>query len=110
VCTLVFRLFSELAVPPARTGVQVFIFTGAFRKAIFVEIKFSQHAKRRAKLYGISQSTIIDILTRMNLPQGRHEITKDVVGFKYPLKIVVSVEKNATIVITSYPLKKRSKK
>lgn len=76
-----------------------------------MRIKFSRHAKRRAKLYEISESIICDILTKMNLHQGEHEIIKNVVGFKYPLKIVVSVEKDlTTTIITNYPLKKGSKK
>lgn len=72
-------------------------------------IKFSRHAKRRAKLYDISETAIIDILTKMNLSEGEHEIIKGT-GQKYPLKIVVSVEKNALFVITNYPLKKGRKK
>ena len=75
-----------------------------------MEIKFSRHAKRRAKLYEISEKTITDILANMNLHQGEHEIIKEVLGFKYPLKIVVSVEGNLTTVKTNYPLKKRRKK
>jgi hypothetical protein len=75
-----------------------------------VDIKFSRHAKRRASLYKIPESTITDILADMNLHQGEHEIIKDVGGFKYPLKIVVSVEKDAITVITNYPLKKGRKK
>lgn len=75
-----------------------------------MEIKFSRHARRRAKLYEISEATIIDILTNMNLNQGEHEIIKHVTGFKYPLKIVVSVEGDLMTVITSYPLKKRSRR
>jgi len=75
-----------------------------------MEIKFSRHAKRRAKLYVISEKTITDILTNMNLHQGEHEIIKDVSGFKYPLKIVVSIEGNLMTVITNYLLKKRRKK
>jgi hypothetical protein len=74
-----------------------------------VEIKFSRHAKRRAKLYGIPESEIKEILATMNLGKGDHEITKDVRGSKYPLKIVVSVEENTATVITSYPLKKGRK-
>lgn len=74
-----------------------------------MQIKFSRHAKRRAKLYDISDSTVTDILTGMNLGQGGHEIIKDVAGFKYPLKIVVSVEKDTVTVITNYPLKKGGK-
>ena len=74
-----------------------------------MEIKFSRHAKRRAKLYGISESKVKGILTKMNLHQGDHEIIKNV-DLKYPLKIVVSVEKNSISVITNYPLKKGRKK
>jgi len=75
-----------------------------------VKIKFSRHSKRRGKLYKISEATIKDILTSVNLRQGEQEIVKDVVGFKYPLKIVVAVEKDITTVITNYPLKKGKKK
>ena len=75
-----------------------------------MEIKFSRHAKRRAKLYEISETIITDILKTMNLHQGEHEIIKNVSGFNYPLKIVVSVEENLMTVITNYPLKKRRKK
>jgi hypothetical protein len=46
----------------------------------------------------------------MHLQQGGHVIIKDVAGIKYPLKIVISVEKDTITVITSYPLKKGKKK
>ncbi len=75
-----------------------------------MDIKFSRHAKRRAKLYGISETTITDILRNMNLHQGEYEIKKDVPGFKYPLKIVVSIEEDLITVVTNYPLKKGRKK
>lgn len=71
-----------------------------------MEIKFSRHAKRRAKLYGILESTVADILSNMNLRQGEQEIIRNVTGFKYPLKIVVSVEDDIISVITNYPVKK----
>ena len=74
-----------------------------------MDIIFSRHAKRRAKLYGIPESTVTDILANMNLLQGEHEIIKDI-GQKYPLKIVVLVEKDTLLVITNYPLKKGRKK
>ena len=74
-----------------------------------MDIIFLRHAKRRAKPYGIPESTVTDILANMNLHQGEHEITKDI-GQKYPLKIVVSVEKDTLSVITNYPLKKGRKK
>jgi uncharacterized protein YuzE len=38
-----------------------------------VKIRFSRHAKRRARLYDISDSTVTDILTNMNLGQGEEE-------------------------------------
>jgi len=75
-----------------------------------MNIKFSLHAKRRAKLYRIAESAVTAILTKMNLHQGEHEIIKDIADIAYPLKIVVSVEKDTITVITTYPLKKGRKK
>lgn len=75
-----------------------------------MKIKFSRHAKRRAKLYGISETIITDILMNINLHQGEHEIIKDVPGFKYPLKIVISIEEDLITIVTNYPLKKGRKK
>jgi len=46
----------------------------------------------------------------MNLGQGEHEIIKNVAGFKYQLKIVISVEGNTITVITNYLLKKGRRK
>jgi hypothetical protein len=71
-----------------------------------LEIRFSRHAKRRAGLYGIPESTILMILQEKELPPGTHEIIRRVEGFKYPLKIVVSVEDDTITVITNYPLKR----
>lgn len=71
-----------------------------------MEIKYSRHAKRRAKLYRIPEATIVKALAGMNLHQGEHEVIRNVPGFRYPLKIVVSVEGNTITVITNYPLKK----
>jgi len=75
-----------------------------------VKIKFSRHAKRRGKLYKISEITIKEILEKKKLIQGNQEIVEYVRGFKYPLKIVVSVEDDIVTVITSYPVKKGRKK
>ncbi|MBX6422286.1 DUF4258 domain-containing protein [Thermosulfurimonas sp. F29] len=75
-----------------------------------MKIKFSRHAKRRAKLYRISLSTIENILKKKNLCPGKHEIIQEVPGQKFPLKIVVSVENDTIVVITNYPLKKRRKR
>ena len=75
-----------------------------------MKIKFSRHAKRRAKLYKIPESTIFGILENMELSHGKHEIIKNVGGFKFPLKIVVAVESDIITVITNYPLKKGRQK
>jgi hypothetical protein len=69
-------------------------------------IKFSRHAKRRAKLYNIPETTIEEILKDLDFQDGEHEIIKGVQGFEYPIKIVVSIEGDIQTVITSYPLKK----
>ena len=71
-----------------------------------MKIKYSRHAKRRASLYKIPESIISTILTGINLRQGDHEIIREVDGFQYPLKIVVSVAGDTATVITNYPLKK----
>ena len=72
-----------------------------------MEIRFSRHAKRRAKLYKIQESTVLKILEGKELNQGNREIIENVEGFKYPLKIVVKVKDDIIIVITNYPLKKK---
>ena len=72
-----------------------------------MEIRFSRHAKRRAKLYKIQESTVLKILEGKELNQGNREIIENVEGFKYPLKIVAKVKDDIIIVITNYPLKKR---
>ncbi len=74
-----------------------------------MEIKFSRHAKRRGKLYEIPESTVLKVLEEKELTHGNHEIIEDVEGFKYPLKIVVTVEDDIIMVITNYPLKKGRK-
>ena len=56
------------------------------------------------------ESTISAVLMNIHLLQGDHVIVKDVTGIKYPLKIVISVEKDTATVVTNYPLKKGKKK
>jgi hypothetical protein len=41
-------------------------------------IKFSRHAKRRARLYNIPETTIEEILKDLDFQDGEHEIIKDV--------------------------------
>jgi hypothetical protein len=71
-----------------------------------VKVKFSRHAKRRAKLYEIPESTIEKILADLELNDGEHELIRDITGFKYPIKIIISVRNDIMTVITNYPLKK----
>ena len=75
-----------------------------------MQIKFSRHAKRRAKLYNISENIIITLLRDTELTDGEHQIIKNIKGFKYPLKIVVAVEGKTITVVTNYPLKKGRKR
>ena len=74
-----------------------------------MEIKFSRHAKRRAKLYKIPESTILRILEGKDFNQGKQEIIENVEVFKYPLKILIAVENDIITVETNYPLKKGRK-
>jgi len=74
-----------------------------------VDIKFSHHAKRRAKLYKIPESAISGILGGKDFAQGNQEIIENVEGFKYPLKIVIAVENDIITVKTNYPLRKGRK-
>jgi len=75
---------------------------------IAVRVKFSRHAKRRAKLYNIPESVVEQIIAEASLTDGEHELISDVPGFNYPLKIVASRDGEVVTVITSYPLKKRA--
>lgn len=57
-----------------------------------MEIRFSRHAKRRAKLYGIPEATVEQIIANANLADGENEIIDIAPGFKFPLKIVAVLE------------------
>ena len=69
-------------------------------------IIFSRHAKRRLKLYKLSENTVVEIIGDAKLTEGRNIIIKRISANKYPLKIVVEVAKAKIIVVTNYPLKK----
>ncbi len=71
-----------------------------------MKIKFSRHAKRRAKLYKIPETTITKILETMELSQGEHKIIKDIPELERPIKVVIAVEGDIITVITNYPLKR----
>ena len=73
------------------------------------KIKFSRHARRRARLYRISESTIRDIVGNAVQKPGRQKIIAEIEGMKFPLKIVVQVEIDRVTVVSNYPLKKGKK-
>jgi hypothetical protein len=75
-----------------------------------MEIRFSRHAKRRAKLYGIPEAIVEQIIANANLADGENEIIDIAPGFKFPLKIVAVLEDEVVTVVTNYPLKKRATK
>ena len=77
-----------------------------------MKIVFSRHAKRRKKLYRIPEGTIRTVIQSRSreFAQGIHEIVEDVIGFEYPLKMVISMEEDVIIVVTVYPLKKGKRK
>jgi hypothetical protein len=75
-----------------------------------VKIKFSRHAKRRAKLYSIQESIVAQLILEANLTEGEHVIIRNVPGFKYPLKIIASLEGEVVTVITNYLLKQGAAK
>ncbi len=77
------------------------------------KIIFSRHAKRRMKLYRISEEHVRTLLMegrQENYSQGRFTYTKDMPGFKYPLKVIVQKEGDTCTIITAYPLKRREMK
>ena len=77
------------------------------------KVIFSRHARRRMKLYRISEADVIAVLAagyRENYPSDRFTYTKDMPGFKYPLKVIVQKEGGMCTIITAYPLKRREMK
>jgi hypothetical protein len=54
-----------------------------------VEIQFSRHAKRRAKLYGIPETTILKALEGKELTQGNQEIIESVEGWGSAIEVMM---------------------
>ena len=71
-----------------------------------MNIRFSRHARRRARLYKIQESIVEDVLCGANLVSGENEVIKNIPGYRYPVKIVAVVEGDVITVVTNYPLKK----
>jgi len=78
------------------------------------DIKFSRHAKRRMKLYGISEEDVLNVLRNGRKEPSEdekivflHDISKK---FKYPVKVIMAQGDKAPVIVSAYPLKKRRKK
>ena len=74
------------------------------------QVIFSRHAKRRMKLYQISEEHILTVLsegTKDKYDADRFTFVKKIPEFKYPLKVIVQKEDNTCTIITAYPLKRR---
>lgn len=69
-------------------------------------IRFSRHARRRAKLYGIPEAAVEQLVAEAMLTTGENVILGQVPGISYPVKVVAALEGNVVTVVTSYPLKK----
>jgi len=79
-------------------------------------IKFSRHAKRRMKLYCISEETVSSVIGDRHREVGYSDGKYEVIGkepvpkYGYPIKVVFSQETGKITVITAYPLKRGLKK
>ena len=74
---------------------------GFMRKTVI----FSRHAKRRMKLYGISEKDVIRVLNGLkNIKET--SVVRAISGFKYPIKVVFKEENDEIIIVTAYPLKR----
>ncbi len=65
------------------------------------------------KLYRISEEHVRTLLMeghQENYSLGRFMYTKDMPGFKYPLKVIVQKETDTCTIISAYPLKRREMK
>ncbi len=75
-------------------------------------IRFSRHCRRRMQLYGIDEVDVRAVISKSAQVQpfsrGNGEIVDEELAqkYKYPLKIVFSVQADAIIVVTVYPLRK----
>ena len=71
-----------------------------------MNVKFSRHAKRRAKLYKLSLPYIEKLLSNRIWKEGRNELIVNLPEVELPVEIVFDVETNQILVITNYPWKR----
>jgi hypothetical protein len=73
-------------------------------------IKYSRHAKRRMKLYKISERVISTIILKgkkQNLEPDKISSILTIEKQKYPIKIIYKIINNEIVIITCYPLKRK---
>lgn len=76
-------------------------------------IKYTRHAKRRTKLYKISDAEIKTVIKqgkKIQDSEGKLEFVQNVNKRKLPLKVVCKMVDNDYLIITCYPLKKGIRK
>lgn len=71
-----------------------------------MQIRFSRHARRRAKLYALPEDELRKRLELSPLPGGRHEITISIPSITLPVRLIVDINSDIITVISNYPLKK----
>jgi hypothetical protein len=71
-----------------------------------MKIVFSRHAKRRMKLYKISESWLESLLIEKQFGSGKHILLEQSPDHSLPIKIVIQAKEDEIVIITSYPLKK----
>lgn len=79
----------------------------------FEKIDFSRHARRRMKLYGISEEDVLHVLSR-----GKSQVTSDekIVffdeikeRFSFPIKVISAYRDRNLVIISVYPFKRRKR-
>lgn len=75
-----------------------------------MDVKLSRHAKRRAKLYKISEKTIIEALQNQEVPEGKNTLICKLNDVEFPVKIIYLMKNEMVTIITNYPLKKGAQK
>ncbi len=76
-------------------------------------IKFTRHAKRRMKLYNLSEydvETVISTGEKEIISDKEHVFVARLSGRLLPLKVVCKSIENSYSIITCYPLKRGLKK
>lgn len=71
-----------------------------------LRIQFSRHARRRAKLYGIVEQDIVDIVNEKIIEQDRIEIIVNLDKYTHAIKVIAARSGEDVMIITCYPLKK----